>query len=300
MSKHPAAVDPSSGGTASTLKQIPRLGLIALAGRFPLLLGQAAAGAGIPVIAFGVKGITPPELADKVDEMHWMKLGQLSRMIDRLHQEGIRHVVMAGRIDHRSIWRYRGFDGRSLRLLGRLVNRKADTILGAVVEELAREDIEVIDSSLLIRNCMPAAGLLTPKRKLTSREERDVDFGFPIARQIAGMDIGQTVVVKDLAVVAVESLEGTDETILRAGRIAGGDIVVVKVAKPRQDSRFDIPVIGPTTVLALHEAGGGALAIMANETLFFDQEEAIDLAHRHGIAIAAVARGAVGALLAKR
>jgi len=272
----------------SILENIPRLGLMAFEGRFPILVAQAAAERSIPVTAFGVKGLTPPELAGEVDRMHWMELGQFSRFVDQLHAENICHVVMAGRVQHNSIWRYRGFDRRSLRVLGRLINRKADTVLNAVVAELESEQIEVIDSTLLIRSCMPEKGLLTPKRALSDRERKDVEFGLPIARQIAGLDIGQTIVVKDLAVVAVESLEGTDETILRAGRIVGGGIVVIKVSKPRQDPRFDFPVIGPGTIRSIRQAGGGVLAVMAGHALFFDRAEALEIAREAGICVIAL------------
>jgi DUF1009 family protein len=272
----------------SKISEIKSLGLMAGEGRFPFLICEAAAELGIPVQAFAVKGITPPDLVGHATKTHWMELGQFSDFIRQCHAEGIRHVVMAGRIPHNAIWRYRGFDMRSLKLLGRMVSRKADSILGTVVQELAGEGIEVIDSSLLLGGCMPGKGLLTPSRPLSSREEKDITFGFPIARQVAGMDIGQTIVVKDLAVVAVESLEGTDETIRRGGRIADGNVVVIKVCKPHQDSRFDIPVVGPGTIRTLRDAGGGALAIMSGETLFFDREEAVTLAHEFGIGIVAI------------
>jgi DUF1009 family protein len=261
---------------------------MAFEGRFPMMLAHAASDLAIPVTGFGVPGITSPELEEWVDKMYWLGLGQFEKCIQHMHQDGVGHVIMAGRVAHNSIWKYRGFDRRSLRILGRLANRKADTILGAVVDELASEHIEVLDSSLFVRSCMPDEGLLTSRRKITRREKKDIDFGLPIANQIAGMDIGQTVIVKDQAVIAVESLEGTDEAIRRAGSIVDGDIVVVKVAKPKQDNRFDIPVIGMQTVRSLAEAGGGVIAIMAGRTLFFDQAEAIPLAERHNIGIVAI------------
>lgn len=272
---------------SSLAARIPRLGLMAGAGRLPFLIADAAAQISLPVTAFAVEGITPPELAGHVDCIHWMQL-DFSRLIRQLHADKIQHVVMVGRIPHNAIWHYRGFDLRSLRLLANMVTRKADSILGTVVQELERENIHVIDQTLLLRDSMPSAGLLTPKRPLTAREQKDIEFGYPIARQIAGMDIGQTIVVKDLAVVAVEGLEGTDETILRAGRIAAGNVVVIKVAKPQQDSRFDVPVIGPDTIRTLHAAGGGAIAFQAGNALFCDPAECIALAHEYKIAIAAV------------
>ncbi|NQU43698.1 UDP-2,3-diacylglucosamine diphosphatase LpxI [bacterium] len=274
------------------ITQIPpdleRLGLLAFEGRFPLLLAEAAAVHHIPVVAFGVEGITPPELEQMVERLHWMKLGQISKFIEKMHEENIRHVVMAGRVQHNSIWKYRGFDKRGLKVLGRLINRKANTVLRAIVDELALENIQVLDQNLFIRSCMPEKGLLTPWRPLTRREEADIEFGFPIARQVAGIDIGQTLVVKDLAVIAVESLEGTDETIQRAGRITGGGNVVIKVSKPHQDSRFDIPVVGPGTIRSLQKAGGGVLAIMSQQALFFDQQEALEIARQADIAVTVI------------
>ncbi len=269
----------------TNIKDVDHIGLIACGGRLPFILAQAASEVSIPVSAFAINGITKPELADHVDRIHWMDLGDLSKFIKECHTEDIHHVLMAGRVPHNAIWRYRGFDKRSLKLLGRMVTRKADSILGSVVEELAREGIEVLDHPLLLGRCMPKKGLMTPKRPLSRREKKDIEFGFPIAREIAGMDIGQTVVVKDLAVVAVESLEGTDETIRRAGEIADGGIVVIKVAKPHQDSRFDIPVVGPGTIRSIRETGGGVLAMMARQTLFFDQAETIEMAQKAKIGI---------------
>jgi len=271
-----------------SVSEIPRLGLLAGEGRFPFLIAQAAGELEIPVTVYAMKGITSGDLAQHVDAIRWLELGQFSEFIDQVHADGIEHVIMAGRVPHNSIWRYRGFDRRSLRLLGKMVTRKADSILGTVVEELESERIHVLDSSLFLRKCMPGKGLMTPRRPLTESEEKDIEFGYPIARQIAGLDIGQTIVVKDLAVVAVESLEGTDETILRAGRIADGNIVVIKVCKPHQDSRFDIPIVGPGTIRSIHKAGGGVLAFMSNEILFFDQEESLALAAEFNICVTAV------------
>jgi UDP-2,3-diacylglucosamine hydrolase len=267
---------------------IDQLGLIACGGRMPFLLVDAAHELGIPVTAFAIKGVADPDIENQVDKTFWIELGQFTRFIELCHENKIRYVAMAGRVPHNSIWRYRGFDKRSLRVLGRLATRRADSILGSVVKEIHKEGIHVVESPLLLGGCMPKKGLLTPKRPLTNREEEDIDFGFPLARKIAGMDIGQTIVVKDLAVVAVESLEGTDETIVRAGRIAQGDIVVIKVCKPHQDSRFDIPVIGPATIQSIVKAGGGCLVVMADNTLFFDQKEAIELAHENNIGIIAI------------
>jgi hypothetical protein len=271
-------------------RQIPRLALIAGAGQAPFLVARAAKGFHIPVTVYAIEGFTDPEFADKVEVegIHWFTLGEVAKALEHLRATEIRHVVMIGKVSHEAIWHYREFDETSRRLLDGMTSRKADGVLGTIVNLLKAQSIEVIDSTLLLGDCMPGPGLLTKKRPLTEREQKDIDFGLPLAREIAGMEIGQTIVVKDLSVVAVEGMEGTDETIRRAGGIARGGIVVVKVARPRQDWRFDVPVIGPDTVRSLQQAGGGVLAIEAGSTLFLDQEEAVSLAESSDVAIVAV------------
>ncbi|MEN6627481.1 MAG: UDP-2,3-diacylglucosamine diphosphatase LpxI [Candidatus Sumerlaeia bacterium] len=264
---------------------LDHVGLIAGEGKFPFLLARAARDRNISLTAIGVRGITPVELADEVDAMLWVEFGQLGKMIDLCHQAGVDKVIMAGRIQHRSIFQLSRIDRRGLKILASLPTKKADSLLGALTDELAREKIEVLDSTMLMRECMPPAGLLTPSCPPSDAVLGDIAFGRPIASQVAGLDIGQTIVVKQGTIVAVEAMEGTDKTILRAGQIAGEGCVVIKVSKPRQDRRFDVPVAGMTTVRKLVEARCAALAIPGGEALFFDRDEACALAQKHGICI---------------
>ncbi|HOE97246.1 MAG TPA: UDP-2,3-diacylglucosamine diphosphatase LpxI [Candidatus Sumerlaeota bacterium] len=263
------------------------IGLIAGEGRFPILLAQAARDRGISVTAVGINGITSPELADYVDTMRWVEFGQFNRLIQICHEHNIRQAIMAGRVKHRSIFQISKMDGRGMKLLARSVSRKADDLLGAVTREFAIENIEMLDSTLLLRQCMPPSGLLTPNCPPTQEILDDIEFGKPLANAIAGHDIGQTIVVKQGAVIAVEAMEGTNQTILRAGEIAGEGCVVVKVAKPRQDRRFDVPVLGLTTVKKLIQARGRAIAFPGSQALFFEVEEAVALAESRGITLLA-------------
>lgn len=271
-----------------------RIGLIAGQGDFPLLIARAARANGVEVIGLGIKGFASPELADCVDRIFWLELGQLGRAIEILHQNQVTAATMAGRVPHTSVLQYRHFDLRAMKLLARAINKKADTLLGIVVEEFNRENIRILDSSLFLKSLMPEPGLLTPGRPLTDSEIADVEFGYPIAKVVAGQDIGQTIVVKSGMVIAVEGAEGTDECIRRAAALAGEGCVVVKVSKPRQDLRFDIPVIGRRTIRIMREAGISALAVSARETLLFHREEILKQAEELGIAVVAVASAPEG------
>lgn len=262
------------------------LGLIAGEGQFPFLLARAAHDRNIRVTAIGINGTTSPELAHEVDMMYWVDFGQFNRLIELCHQAGFHKAMMAGRIKHQSIFQLATkIDMRGIKLLAKASSRKADALLGAITDELARENIEILDSTLLMRKCMPPAGLLTPGVPPSAGVMEDIHFGRPIATAVAGIDIGQTIVVKQKAVIAVEAMEGTNEAILRAGELAGRGCVVIKVSKPRQDKRFDVPVVGLTTVEKMIRAGCAALAIPGGEALFFEREEACALAAEHGITI---------------
>lgn len=274
--------------TAKVLSSIDHLGLLAGEGEFPVLIARAARGMSIPITGFGIKDLTPEAFASEVDQMHWLKMGKFDRLIDLLHDHGISKIIMAGRIRHTSIFRLFNLDRRGLKVMSRLRDFKADSILQVVSEELLDENIEVLDSTMFLRELMPAPGLLTPG--LPPHEEllRDIAFGLDHARKIAGMDIGQTIVVKRQSVVAVEAMEGTDETIERAGRIAGPGCVMVKVSKPRQDSRFDVPVIGLSTIRNLIKIRAAALAFPGDNVLFFNQAEAIAAAQENELTILAL------------
>jgi DUF1009 family protein len=265
-----------------------RLGLIAGQGNFPLLLAEAARRRGVEVIGFGVKNLTSPKLEEIATRMHWLKLVQLQRLIDLFHEEGLHHAVMAGRVPQSAIFKLHTLDRRALKIITTLRSKQADTILGRLVEEFAAEKIEFIDSSYYLSDLVPKRGLITNHRKPTEQEMADVEFGRTIAKAIAGLDIGQTVIVKSQLVVAVEAMEGTDRAILRAGELAGPGCVIVKVSKPRQDKRFDVPVVGITTIKNMVKAQASLLAMSAGETLFFDQEESIRLAEENNICLIAV------------
>lgn len=263
---------------------IGRLALVAGEGAFPLLLARSARDRGVRVFAYGLKGVTSDEIQSLAEKTTWLEFGKLQKLIDRLHEDGITHLTMAGRVRHESIFDLLKFDMRAVKLLGRLVDRRADSLLLAGVAELEGEGVRVIDSTIFLRSMMPPAGRLT-SRPPSKEVLADVAFGHGLAKAVAGLDVGQTVVVKDRAIVAVEAMEGTDACIERAGQVAGPGCVVVKVSKPRQDRRFDVPVVGLTTVRKLVAARAAALAFSGGETLFFDREEAVALAEREGIAI---------------
>lgn len=267
---------------------LARIALIAGQGDFPFLIAQAAKANGVEVVVLALRGFAKPELAECADKIFWLELGQLGRAIELMHEHGITAVTLAGRVPHTSVLQYRHFDMRAVKLLARALNKKADTLLGAVSAEFEKERIAVLDSSLFLKSLMPEAGLLTPGRPLSPEEKSDVDFGYPIAKVVAGQDIGQTIVVKSGMVVAVEGAEGTDECVRRAGLLAGPGCVVVKVSKPRQDMRFDIPVVGRKTIEVMQETGASALAVSARETLLFHRGEILKKAAECGIAVVAV------------
>lgn len=281
------------GDSALSQDELPkRIGLIAGQGDFPRLMAQAARSNGVQVVIFALRNFAKEDIAQFSDEVFWLELGQLGKAIDLMKEHDVRSIAMAGRVPHQSILQYRHFDARAVKLLARSINKKADSLLGAVASEFEREGITVLDSSLFLKSLMPAAGLLTPGRPLTPEEQENVDFGYPIAKIIAGQDVGQTIVVKDGLVVAIEAVEGTDKCIRRAGELAGAGCVVVKVSKPSQDMRFDVPVVGPATIESMRVAGCTALAVSAGECLLFHREEIVAMARRTGIGIVAVGRTA--------
>jgi hypothetical protein len=260
------------------------LGLIAGNGRFPFLVAAAGRRAGRRVVAVAIKEETDPALAGEVDEIHWVSLGQLGRCIEALKAGGVSEAVMAGQVKHKQIFAGIVPDLKMMALLARLVLKNTDSLIGAVADTLGREGIALVSSTALLQDQMATAGAMT-RRRPSADEARDVEYGREVARAVAGFDIGQTVVVKDRAVVAVEAMEGTDETIRRAGRIAGAGCTVVKVAKPRQDVRFDVPVVGPGTVAAMSEAQARVLAVQAGATLLLDRADLLEAAQRADLAV---------------
>jgi DUF1009 family protein len=262
-------------------------GLIAGNGRFPFLVLEGALSQGIDMAVIALKEEASPELEKISKRVHWVSLGELSKTIDLMHQEGVTRAVMAGQVKHNKIFSAIRPDWKLAKLLFSLPRNNTDSLIGAVARVLEDEGIRLVDSTLFLKPLVPDPGVLT-RRAPNEHEADDMAYGLGVARQVAAMDIGQTVVIADRACVAVEAMEGTDETIARAARITGGKpLVVVKVSKPGQDMRFDVPVVGLPTVEQMSSAGATALAVDAGRTLLFDRARLIELADEKGIAIEA-------------
>jgi DUF1009 family protein len=263
-----------------------RYGLIAGNGKFPFLVVEGARRAGAEVAVAAIKEETDPEIERVADRVVWVGIGQLGRMIRFFKREGVEKAIMAGQVKHVRIFSGALPDVRMLKMLLSLPRRNTDALIGGVAAELAREGIELIDSTYFLQDQLPREGVLT-RRAPDARERGDIEYGLEVAREIARLDLGQTIVVRARACVAVEAMEGTDETVRRAGRLARGRLTVVKVAKPNQDMRFDVPVVGVPTIETMVEAGATCLCLTAGKTLMFDREEMIRLAERHRIALVA-------------
>jgi DUF1009 family protein len=281
-----------------------KLGLIAGNGRFPFLLLDAARAQGFAVTVAAIREETDLEINHRgaIDEkisVHWLSLGELSRLIDIFHKEGVSMAVMAGQVKHKQIFSSIRPDWRLAKLLLNLRTRNTDMLLGAVAKVLADEGIQLISSTSFLEPLLAQEGVLTT-RAPNEEERRNIEYGLSVARSVAGFDIGQTVVVAAQACVAVEAMEGTDAAIERAGALMRSleedastlerKLTVVKVAKPKQDMRFDVPVIGVRTVETMIAAGASCLSVEAAHTLLFDRETLLDRANAAGIAIVAVPR----------
>ena len=281
-----------------------KLGLIAGNGRFPFLLLDAARAQGLPVVVAAIREETDAEIdqraaADAGVTVHWLSLGELSRLIETFQKEGVQKAVMAGQVKHKQIFSSIRPDWRLAKLLLNLRSRNTDMLLGSVAKVLGDEGIELISSTAFLEPLLAEEGVLT-ERAPDQNECKDIEYGLGVARAVAGFDIGQTVVVAAQACVAVEAMEGTDATIERAARLMdslGGDastlarrLTVVKVAKPNQDMRFDVPVIGMTTIETMILAGASCLSIEAGRTLLFDRDSLLERASQAGIAIVAAPR----------
>ncbi|MCM8795139.1 MAG: UDP-2,3-diacylglucosamine diphosphatase LpxI [Candidatus Omnitrophica bacterium] len=265
-----------------------KIGLIAGNRRFPLFLAEAAKKKGFYIVAVAIKGETTVSLCRYVDKIYWLSLSDFRRCIEIFKSEGITKLVMAGQVSPRRLFTKEIDKSSDLReILVALKDKRADSIFGAIAEKLEEKGLALIDSTLFLKDLLPQKGILTQKQPDFSTWE-DIYFGWELAKEIAFLDIGQTVAVKDKAIVAVEALEGTDNLIRRAARIAGSGITIVKVAKPRQDSRFDIPVVGLTTIKNLIKIRARCLALEAGKTLFLDQKKGKALAEKKGLIIVAV------------
>ena len=264
-----------------------RIGLIAGSGRFPIIFAENARRLGYMVSAIAHIGETAPELEECVDRIHWIRIGQFSKALNALKGDGVSQVVLLGGIKKTHVFTTVRPDLRAIMLFRRLRNWKDDGILRAVAEELEQEGIQICESTFGLEGILVEPGTLT-KRAPTKKEWEDIRFGWEIAHETGRLDIGQCVVVKDRAVVAVEAVEGTDEAIKRGGLLAKTGAVVVKRSKPNQDLRFDLPAIGPTTVETMCSVKASVLAIEAGRTVLLDREEMLRQANAARLAIVGI------------
>jgi DUF1009 family protein len=265
------------------------LGLIAGSGRFPFLVLDAARAAGHDVTVIAIKEEAFPELAHAASRapqaaLHWVSLGHLGTWLSLLQQAGARQAVMAGQVKHTKLFADIVPDMTALGVLMRLKTRNTDAIIAAVADFLRQKGIELIDSTAFLAPLLARPGVLT-RRAPGPEEEADLAFGYRVADTIAGLDVGQTIAVKSAAVVAVEAMEGTDAVIARAGQLAGAGVRIIKVAKPGQDMRFDVPVVGVSTIEAMRSSGATLLSIDAGRTLMIEGEAVIRAADEAGIVI---------------
>ena len=263
-----------------------KLGLIAGNGKFPFLVLDGAKRAGSTVAVAAIREETDPEIERLTDRMTWVGIGQLGKLLRFFKDEGVEKAIMAGQVKHVQIFSRAIPDVRTLKMLLRLPRRNTDALIGAVASELASEGIELIDSTYFLKDQLPQPGTLT-KREPDERERGDIEYGLEIAHEIARLDLGQTIVIRDRACVAIEAMEGTDAVIRRAGRIVNSRLTVVKIAKPDQDMRFDVPVVGVPTIESMIESRANCLCVTAGKTLMFDREEMIALANKNKIAVVA-------------
>ena len=288
--------EPSSSLRTSHLAlRTPPVGLLAGWGRFPITFAEKARAAGLPVVCVGVSGEASPELAGMVSRFYWSSPSRLGKIIRCFKREGVQRIVMAGKIhkanllhqpwklltmfpDWRTVWFW---------YFRRRQDNKDDTLMLSMIKEFARDGLEFDSALSLCPELLVRPGVLT-RRRPTASEEADIAFGWELAKKMGELDVGQSVAVKELAVLAVEAIEGTDRAITRAGEFCrSGGFVVVKVAKPQQDMRFDVPTIGTSTIETMYKAGGRVLAIEADRTILLDDTATVALADRYGITIVA-------------
>ncbi len=270
------------------------IGLLAGSGRYPVVFAEKARALGIPVVCVGLRHMAPPELADLVHRFYWVTVAQMGRAIRCFKKEGVERLVMAGKVTRAVInspWRILTLrpDWRTLKFW---YNRKRrdnrdDSLLLGIIDEFAADGLHFATALELCPELLVKRGILT-RRAPTSREDHDIAFGWQIAKEMGRLDIGQSIAVNERAVLAVEAIEGTDRAIARAGEYCrAGGFVVVKVAKPQQDMRFDVPTVGCSTIETMHQAGGNVLAIEADKTIIIDEQNTVALADRYGITIVA-------------
>ncbi len=259
-------------------------GLIAGNGEFPFLVIDGARKAGKDLRVVAIKEETDPRIDEVAEKVVWVGVGKLGKMISYFKKESVTSVMMAGQVRHTQIFSGALPDLKMIRMLWNMPHRNTDSLIGGVADELEKEGITLIDSTYFIADKLAPEGVLT-KRRPNQTELGDIEYGLTIANEIARLDLGQTIVVREKACVAIEAMEGTDEVIKRAGDLAGGKLTVVKVAKPGQDMRFDVPVVGIPTVETMVTAGATCLSVTAGKTLIFDLNQMVKLADRNKICI---------------
>ncbi len=262
-------------------------GLIAGSGQFPNLVIEGAKRLGKRLVVVAIKDITAKEIEEIADKVLWVGIGQLGKMIKFFKSESVEKAIMAGQVKHIQIFSGALPDWRMAKMLYNLPRRNTDSLIGGIADELQKDGIELIDSTYFCHDNLAQTGVLT-KRNPNDFELTNIDYGLKIANEIARLDLGQTIVVRASACVAIEAMEGTDATIKRAGELAKGKLTVIKVAKPLQDMRFDVPVIGLPTIQTMINAGATCLSITAEKTLIFDKDAMINLANQHKICVIGV------------
>lgn len=283
------------------------VGLLAAAGRFPIAFAEKARALQIPVACVGVKHLASPELPSLVDRFTWTGLGRMNRVIRWFRQAGVREIVMAGKIHKAALmkpWRWVKHwpDWRTLRFWysRRRRDNRDDSLLLALIDEFERDGLRFGSALTYCPEILVRRGVHT-RRRPTAAEELDIAFGWDLAKEMGRLDVGQSVAVRERAVLTVEAIEGTDQMIQRAGKLCRrGGFTVVKVAKPQQDMRFDVPTIGAATIESLKQAGGRVLAVEAGKTIILDERETIALADRYGLTIVALAPAEASAVAGQR
>jgi len=261
-----------------------KFGLIAGNGQFPFLVVEGARKAGASLSVVAIREETDKSIEKIADKVIWVGIGQLGKMISFFKKEGVEKAIMAGQVKHVQIFSGAFPDWRMAKMLYNLPRRNTDSLIGGIADELAKDGIELIDSTYFMHDHLAQEGVLS-KRKPNEFERGNIGYGLHIANEIARLDLGQTIVVRANACVAIEAMEGTDATIRRAGELAKGKLTVVKVAKPNQDMRFDVPVVGVPTIETMIRAGATCLCLTPNKTLVFDREKMLKLANENKICI---------------
>ncbi|MBN1225987.1 MAG: UDP-2,3-diacylglucosamine diphosphatase LpxI [Deltaproteobacteria bacterium] len=265
-------------------EQGDKIGLIAGSGKFPILIAETAAKKGLKIIAVAHKGETDPELEKKVSSITWVGLGQFGHLLEAFKLSGVNKVLMAGGIKKTNMFKNLRLDLKGMAIAGKLLVYHDDDILRAVAHELEKEGIRVVSSAIYLPELLAPEGCFT-KRRPSKEELTDIEFGWEMAKELGRLDIGHCVVVKRKTVLALEAIEGTDKTILRGGELAHKGAVVIKVCKPDQDLRFDLPAVGLNTIMTMSRVKASTLAIESGKTLVFDKEAMIRLANEGGISI---------------